>query len=542
MAGALVGTVPVLIVFVAARPADRRRHHARRGQGMSSELAPDVPAAGRPLPFPPGFVWGAATAAYQIEGAVAEDGRAPSIWDTFSRTPGKVAAATPATSPATTTTASREDVDADGRARARRVPLLGRLAAGACPTGRRGQHRPGSTSTSGSSTGCSRAASSRSLTLYHWDLPAGARGRGRLAAPRDRGAVRRVRGRRGRPRSATGCRTWITLNEPWCSAFLGYGAGVHAPGRTEPARRLRRRPPPQPRPRPGGRRALRAAVPDAAGLAHPQPRTRSRPRLRRARPTSTPHGGSTRREPDLPRPDAATAATPTTSGGRRRHHRLGFVHDGDLAEIAAPLDLLGVNYYSRCSSPPARRRSADLVRRTRHGRPSPWPGADGVDFRCRRGRARRWAGQRRERPRRAPAARRTATAGRPDVITENGAAYEDVPGADGVGRRPRADRATCATTSRRCTDAIARRRRRARLLRLVAARQLRVGVGLRQALRHRPRRPRDARTHAEGVGGLLPALRARERPAGRRLTPPTRRRAPGRPGTARRRRRRRRAS
>ncbi|WP_407917855.1 family 1 glycosylhydrolase, partial [Kitasatospora sp. NE20-6] len=41
--------------------------------------------------FPPGFAWGAATAAYQIEGAVAEGGRTPSIWDTFSHTPGKVA-------------------------------------------------------------------------------------------------------------------------------------------------------------------------------------------------------------------------------------------------------------------------------------------------------------------------------------------------------------------------------------------------------------------------------------------------------------------
>ena len=41
--------------------------------------------------FPEGFVWGTATASYQIEGAVAEDGRAPSIWDTFSHTPGKVA-------------------------------------------------------------------------------------------------------------------------------------------------------------------------------------------------------------------------------------------------------------------------------------------------------------------------------------------------------------------------------------------------------------------------------------------------------------------
>ena len=55
--------------------------------------------------FPPDFLWGAATAAYQIEGAAAEDGRTPSIWDTFSRTPGQGrCTATPATSPATTTT------------------------------------------------------------------------------------------------------------------------------------------------------------------------------------------------------------------------------------------------------------------------------------------------------------------------------------------------------------------------------------------------------------------------------------------------------
>ena len=61
---------------------------------------------GTELRFPAGFLWGAATAAYQIEGAVDEGGRGASIWDTFAHTPGKVATATPATSPATTTTAA----------------------------------------------------------------------------------------------------------------------------------------------------------------------------------------------------------------------------------------------------------------------------------------------------------------------------------------------------------------------------------------------------------------------------------------------------
>ena len=58
---------------------------------IGSDLAHSAPMNERPsIDFPDGFLWGAATASYQIEGAAHEGGRGPSVWDTFSHTPGKV--------------------------------------------------------------------------------------------------------------------------------------------------------------------------------------------------------------------------------------------------------------------------------------------------------------------------------------------------------------------------------------------------------------------------------------------------------------------
>src|SRR6267142_7174981 len=74
---ALASTATTALSTVASQPV-----------GFSGASGMSVPATSRE--FPKGFLWGSATASYQVEGAVNEDGRGPSIWDTFSHTPGKV--------------------------------------------------------------------------------------------------------------------------------------------------------------------------------------------------------------------------------------------------------------------------------------------------------------------------------------------------------------------------------------------------------------------------------------------------------------------
>jgi beta-glucosidase len=204
---------------------------------MTSELTAARPEAAAGVTFPPGFIWGAATAAYQIEGAVAEDGRGPSIWDTFSHEPGRI----------------RNDDNGDTgtdhyHRMAADVALMAELGLPAyrfstswsrvLPSGSGAINQAGIDFYSRLVDELLAHDIEPVVTLYHWDLPQALEDVGGWANRET--AVRfaeyaQVIGR------ALGDRvgTFATLNEPWCSAFLGYASGVHAPGRTDLVTSLR---------------------------------------------------------------------------------------------------------------------------------------------------------------------------------------------------------------------------------------------------------------------------------------------------------------
>ena len=179
-------------------------------------------------PFPPGFLWGAATACYQIEGAVTADGRGPSIWDTFSHRLGAVWNGD--TGDVACDHYHRLDEDFD---------LLHELGVGAYrfsvawprvqPEGRGPANQKGLDFYRRIVDGLRSRSIEPTLTLYHWDLPQPLEDAGgwcvRDTAERYAEYVDIVARALG-----SDVERWITLNEPWCSSWLGYGSGRHAPG------------------------------------------------------------------------------------------------------------------------------------------------------------------------------------------------------------------------------------------------------------------------------------------------------------------------
>ncbi len=184
-----------------------------------------------PRRFPEGFLWGAATAAYQIEGAVAEDGRGPSIWDTFSHTPGA------------TYRGDTGDTACDAYHRLEEdVELVANLGLGAYrfsiawprvqPDGR------GAINQAGLDYYRRLVAELRArdivpvATVYHWDLPEALEQRGGWAV---RDTAERLAEYASVLADALGhdVGMWVTVNEPRQSVHQGYRVGTHAPGRRD---------------------------------------------------------------------------------------------------------------------------------------------------------------------------------------------------------------------------------------------------------------------------------------------------------------------
>ncbi|HEX5029169.1 MAG TPA: GH1 family beta-glucosidase [Gaiellaceae bacterium] len=291
--------------------------------------------------FPEGFVWGAAASAYQVEGAVTEDGRGESIWDRFATQPGAI-------SNGDTGVVACDSYHRFGED----LRLLRELGISAyrfsiswpriVPDGR-GRVNPAGLDFYERIVDELLANDIEPyVTLYHWDLPQALEDAGGWPARDTVEAfteyVEAVAARLGDRVS-----NWITQNEPWVVSWLGYGLGIHAPGRRSPADAL--------------------AAAHHVLLGH----GRAAEVLRREAPRAR-VGVTVDLYPVYPETDsdADSHAARLLDGSRNRwflepvlglgypadmleHYRaiLPAIEEGDLDTIGAPLDFLGVNYYSR---------------------------------------------------------------------------------------------------------------------------------------------------------------------------------------------------
>jgi beta-glucosidase len=297
-------------------------------------------ATGHGARFPEGFVWGVATASYQIEGAVREDGRGPSIWDTFSHTPGKVRRG------------DTGDIACDSyHLFERDLDLLSELGVRAYrfsvawprvqPSGSGAINEAGLDYYRRLIAGLLDRDIEPVATLYHWDLPQPLEDAGgwpvRQTAERFAdyaGIVARALG--------DGVTRWITVNEPWVAANHGYRSGIHAPGRRNDAdaaaathhlllgHGL-------------ALAVLRAELPPATPVGITLDMTFVRATSERAKAAAEQVEASrnwTFLDP------VATGSYPSGIVPAYLLPPDELVLDGDLETISAPIDFLGVNYYA----------------------------------------------------------------------------------------------------------------------------------------------------------------------------------------------------
>jgi len=189
------------------------------------------------LKFPEGFLWGAATASYQIEGSPLADGAGESIWHRFSHTPGKIDHGHNADKTCDHYNRWQEDV-----ALMRELGLKAYRFSIAWPRifpqGRGAMNRPGLDFYDRLVDALLEADIQPMATLYHWDLPQALQDRGGWADP---DTVGRYADYAETIFSALGDRVqrFVTFNEPWVFVWLGHALGLHAPGLCDVATALR---------------------------------------------------------------------------------------------------------------------------------------------------------------------------------------------------------------------------------------------------------------------------------------------------------------
>ncbi len=291
--------------------------------------------------FPDGFIFGAATSAYQIEGAADEDGRAPSIWDTFASRPCAVEGGENGAVACDHYHRLEQDLDLirDLGLDAYRFSIAWPRV---LPNGRGAVNQAGLDFYERLVDGLLKRGVEPHATLYHWDLPQALQDKGGWAE-RDTAKAFAAYAECVTRRLGDRVAVWTTLNEPYCSSILGHLEGTHAPGLRDPAIAVR---------------AVHHLL-LAHGLALPAVRINA-PEARCGLVLNFTMG-----YPENDRPEAVRAARlfdllnnrffadpilagryPEDIGDLNLGGRLP-VQAGDLEAICAPIDVLGVNYYTR---------------------------------------------------------------------------------------------------------------------------------------------------------------------------------------------------
>jgi beta-glucosidase len=300
------------------------------------------------LAFPSDFLWGAATSAHQIEGALDEGGRGESIWDRLEATPGRIADGSDARIACDHYHRWREDVG-----------LMSELGVNAyrfsvawprvLPAGRGAVNAEGLDFYDRLVDTLMEDEIVPFVTLYHWDLPQQLQERGGWMS-RDTVAAFADYTHAVTARLGDRVKHWMTHNEPWCVAHLGYDSGEHAPGMKDPAGALAAahhlllshgRACPVIRENVSG-----AQVGIVLNLTPSMPAT-DRPEDEDASRWFDGFFNRWYLDPLFRGRYPDDVIADRIAAGHLRTPQPPFVRPGDMETIAAPMNFLGINYYSR---------------------------------------------------------------------------------------------------------------------------------------------------------------------------------------------------